>query len=378
MSKILSDDAVGIVGGGNSAHALACYLNKSSSQVHMFIRNVDTARELSARKTISSEGYLDGTYSLAGVHNSMSSFCAAVKTIFIATTADAYTAIADAMAPFLREDHLVILFSSKLLGSVLFENRLKKLGCRNCAILETDALFACRLQGTAHVNIRNKKRWNLVSAPCFLKAEENFSKVRRYFEGLELADNVIQRGLTDFGAIAHPTIMLANLNKIDRGEDFLFYVDGLTPRTAALLSAVHSEYAQIASAYGTSLVEIPNLLNSYYGAELGSAYEAMRSVSNYKTSLAPKSLDHRYLKEDISCTLVPARELARKANVPTPSLDAIVHLASCILRVPFEKEGRTLQSLGWEHLTVDEIKSLISRPSPHIESFDGAKVATAS
>ncbi|HYO58492.1 transposase [Archangium sp.] len=40
-----------------------------------------------------------------------------------------------------------------------------------------------------------------------------------------------QRGLSDFGALAHVVISIINLGKIDRQEPLLFYVEGLSDRT---------------------------------------------------------------------------------------------------------------------------------------------------
>ena len=70
---------------------------------------------------------------------------------------------------------------------------------------------------------------------------------------MEPAENLIQRGLTDFGAFAHPVITIANMSKIDRGESFLFYYEGLSERTICVLEAVELEFKAVARTYGVEL-----------------------------------------------------------------------------------------------------------------------------
>jgi len=51
--------------------------------------------------------------------------------------------------------------------------------------------------------------------------------MRRFFPGLEEAENIVQRGLTDFALFAHPSTMIANMTNVDRNTGFLFYYEGL-------------------------------------------------------------------------------------------------------------------------------------------------------
>jgi opine dehydrogenase len=78
----------------------------------------------------------------------------------------------------------------------------------------------------------------------------------------------------------------------------------------------------------------------------------MTSVPNYRHSVAPATLNHRYLSEDVHCTLIPLRELAQKAEVATPTLDGIIHFTS-LIAAPSKGETKTrsLDALGWSSLS---------------------------
>lgn len=352
------EGSVGIVGGGNSAHALAAYLAKHGSVPHIYARNPAKLADLAQSHRLRATGVVDGLFAVARVTGSPAELLADCKTVFICTVATAYTDVARQLAPHITPEHELIVFSSKLFGSVEVASALERLGStRPSIIVETDALIAARLQPDGSITMRGIKGWNLAATPNPADMERGTALVQRFFPQVEQAVNLVHRGLTDFGALVHPLTVLANVNRVDRGESFLFYVDGFTPRTAALLEALESELAAIARAFGASLIPARELLDRYYGCHTnGTLLDAMRSVPNYRTSVAPPQLDHRYLQEDVSCTLVPARELARKAGLETPMLDAVVSMAGVLLGPEVLRDARTLARLSLGDLDADELR----------------------
>ena len=86
----------------------------------------------------------------------------------------------------------------------------------------------------------------------------------------------------------------------------------------------------------------------------------MQTVPNYRTSVAPDKLNHRYLREDVCSTLVLMHYLAKLAGVETPIADAIVYIAQVLTGENFLQTGRTLDKLGWSKLSYSELKKWIS------------------
>lgn len=301
-------------------------------------------------------GKIEGTFRLAGFGDDAETFVRVCETIYLATDVTAYPSAVTRLAPHLRGGQRIVCFSSKLGGSVEVATLLEREGVRGIDVVETDALFACRVLEDGSVRVRGIKRWTLFGAPTRRAIEAAIPFFEREHPGIEPAEHVIQRGLTDFGAVAHAPTVLANVNRIDRGESFLFYVEGWTERTIVMMEAVEAELGAIARAYDTTLMPMAEVLDRYYGGGRESTLlAAMHAVPNYRESLAPTSLDHRYVREDVSSTLVPASELARVAGVATPTLDAVIQLASLLHRCDYRREGRTLARLGWEGLSRREI-----------------------
>ena len=73
----------------------------------------------------------------------------------------------------------------------------------------------------------------------------------------------------------------------------------------------------------------------------------------------PNDLNGRYLTEDVPCSLVAMVEVARLAGVSTPVMDSVVILASTLKSENYLESGRTLEKMGLNGMTIDEIKDLL-------------------
>lgn len=348
--------SIGVVGTGPSARALACHLSDKGNHVHLLTRDAARLAWLEARGgSIKATGRISGEHPVASFTADPAAMLARADVIFLATVVPAYEDVLVRLAPHLTERHRIVLFSSKLLGSVHVMRMLEELRAPAVPVVETDALFASRLLEDESVWVRGIKAWTLYSGANRGATADFVPLMNELFPGLEPATNVIHRGLTDFGALAHAPTVIANMNAISRGQPFLFYYEGFTDETIALLEACESELRAVAAAFGSELLPMAELLDRYYGCDPRDLRTAMRTVPNYQYSQSPPKLDHRFLREDVGSSLVPLTELGRVAGVPTPTVDAVVHLASVLLREDLRAGGRTLERVGWRGLAKEEI-----------------------
>lgn len=351
---------VGVIGSGSSACALAAYLSNRGHAVSMLTRDKANSPVLSLDRQLKTFGKLEGSYAISDFTTSERDFFEHSEYVFVATVATAYSSVAARIASYLKPFHKIVLFSSKLGGSLEFKASLNRLGQPDIPVLETDALFACRKQKNESVWIKGIKKWTLYSSVNKSSTIAHGKVLQDLFPGLEPAENVIQRGLTDFGALAHAPIMLANMVQVDKGQKFQFYRQGMTGNTVKIMDQMEAEFAQLSRAYGADLIPMPELLKRYYGCDSTNLLSAMQTVPNYEYSMSPNALNHRFLKEDVSCTLVPASELAAKAEISVPVLDSVITFASVLAGEDLRNSGRTLNKLGLSHMDADSIKAYIS------------------
>ncbi|CAM04031.1 NAD/NADP octopine/nopaline dehydrogenase-like protein [Saccharopolyspora erythraea NRRL 2338] len=363
-------DEIGVIGAGGEGLAVTAYLSSIGRMVRLCTRDPARIGGIRRTRSIRATGSLEGRFPVGEVTGDPAHLASHCRVLVVAAITTAYRDIARALAPHLTGDHVVVLFSSKLCGSAEFAEALSREGRHGVDVVETDALFAARPRDTDGVAVLGVKRWNLLSGARRESVTRCAPLLREWFPWVEPARNLIERGLTDFGAVAHAPIALANLGSIERGEELLFYLDGMSDRTVVLLEQAEREFRAVAHAYGADLTPMAQVLDRYYGCRTTCVLDAMRSVEAYQTIPAPESLDHRFLREDIASTLVPLEALAATAGVPTPMISSTINIMSLLSGEQFRDTGRTLHRLGWAELTHDEILDRISPDDRHALAVD--------
>ncbi|MCX6127055.1 MAG: NAD(P)-binding domain-containing protein [Proteobacteria bacterium] len=136
---------VGVIGSGNSAHALAAWLSSQGHAVTIYARNLAKLSHVEQSESITSRGQLEGTFPIRRITDSAQILCENTDVIFVATLATAYSDVARQLAPYISSHHCVVLFSGKLCGCLEMSNAFA-VHEKSIPVIETDSIFACRLQ----------------------------------------------------------------------------------------------------------------------------------------------------------------------------------------------------------------------------------------
>jgi opine dehydrogenase len=88
-------------------------------------------------------------------------------------------------------------------------------------------------------------------------------------------------------------------------------------------------------------------------------YDAIHNNEGYRGIQAPTSLENRYILEDVPTSLVPISAFGKLVKVKTPTIDAIVKLASIMMGVDFFKEARNFERLHLKGKTLEEVKCIM-------------------
>lgn len=160
--------------------------------------------------------------------------------------------------------------------------------------------------------------------------------------------------------VIHPAPTLMNAGRIESTEgDFFFYREGMTSAVGKVMHAVDDERCAIAAALGLQVPSALGMMNRYYGQchESLSRFAFHSDVHNLQKS-APKSLEHRYLLQDIPYVLAPWAALGQRLGVATQAIQALIHLATLANGGPVAAVGRTLESIGLHRLTATQLGRL--------------------
>ncbi len=349
-----------VIGAGHGGQAMAAEMASRGFAVTLYNRTYERIEVVDFRKGIELQQE-DGSIvfaQLRGVTADIGEALAEARLVMVVVPASGHRDIALASAPYLRDHHVVVLHPGRTGGAFEFKQALIEGNCNcNPIICEAETfLFAARSNGPAEARIFRTKFSVPVSALPATRTQEALDVLSPVYPQFIPAKNVLYTGLNNMGAIFHPALTLLNAGWIEaRQGDFQFYMDGVTPATARVLAALDRERVTVAAAMGIRAQTAEEWLERAYGALGGNLYEAMHANPGYGGIKAPNIIQHRYIFEDVPCSLVPIALIGHQYGVDTTAIHAIVKLANVVHATDYWRKGRTLERLGIKGMSVSEL-----------------------
>lgn len=355
-----------VLGAGNGGQALSAILKHKGNEVRLWARNHHLVKELNdIGRKINLYGAIRATTTIDLVSTSIEDVTEGASIIFIVLPATAHSDMAKLLAPLLKKWQTVILNPGRTAGAVEFSSGIRDLIQADGMplILETQSLFcACRAKTPGEVDILSFKKNNLIGGFPKERISGVSDALSAIYQGLRFAENTLQTGLDNMGAILHPAPVLLNSGWIEsRDTFFAHYYQGISPSVSKYLEKMDSERLQIAERLSVQVRSVKNWHEESYGCVGKTLYETLHKNSAYASLDAPRTLVHRYLLEDLPTGLVPISELGKVTGVPTPHIDTIINLGSAMLEVDFRSIGRNLSSLRLEGKTVSDVRNIFEK-----------------
>jgi opine dehydrogenase len=345
--------------------ALAGYLARNGHHVSLWNRSRSRVEPVAAQGGVRLK--LSGAPAatiqpIALATSNMAAAIARVKVILIAVPASGHAEVARTCAPHLRQGQTVLLLPGRTGGALAFRRVLQECGCRTEIVLGEANTFplASRSIGPAESIVFGDKAELAAAALPARDTGRLIATCRDVLPMLTAAPSVLHTSLSNLGAILHPTILLLNAGRIERGEVFDFYTEGVTSRVAQVLAAADSERLRIATAYGERVQSLREWIGTAYGHQGETLRDVIAGNPSYLGIKAPASLQHRYLYEDVPTGLMPLIELASAAGLAVPTLRSLVAQAESALQRHEWPGERSLGSLGLDGMSVAEIRSVVA------------------
>ena len=196
------------------------------------------------------------------------------------------------------------------------------------------------------------RKWWLQIATCpGNRIAAVFPLLSQLFPQAVAAPNILRTGFTNANAMLHVANCVANAGRIENGESYKFYAKGVTPAVARLYDAINAERVAVAAALGASVPTLSDWFDRVYGVREATLDETCRRLTYssdgpYQATGTPKSLDHKFITEDVPTGLIPMSALGAAAGVSTPAIDALVEVVRSMTGKDFAEEARTLERLG--------------------------------
>lgn len=350
-----------IVGAGNGGQSMAAHLALLGFPTTLWDVEPEKVRALrAAGRRIVLSGAVEGAAEIPVVTGEMGEAVRGADVVMVILPTVYHGSVAEAMAPHLRDGQVVVLNPGATGGALEVRNVFRRTGSTaGVVVAETDTLlYACRSPRPGEAVIHGIKDHVDVGALPAAASPRVAAALQAAFPQFCSVSSVLQTSLTNMNAMMHPAPTLLNAGRIESRASFEYYREGVTPAIARVVEGLDAERLRLAAALG---VRVPSLLEWYatgYGARGRSLHEAVQQVRGYDGIQGPKSLDTRYLFEDLATGLVPLSLLGGAMGVATPLMRSVVELGSALLGRDFWREGRSLEKLGLAGKTPEEIRKL--------------------
>ncbi|KXA89842.1 hypothetical protein AKJ62_02255 [candidate division MSBL1 archaeon SCGC-AAA259D14] len=295
--------------------------------------------------------------------------------LYITVPSFAHNRYFEELAPYL-EDGQIIFINVGNFGSLVGRNILMDKGVlpdKDIKIAETNtAPFSSRKAGYTK---EPDKPWKtlishyseegyLCSALPADDTDEVLKTLRNMYPHLEPASNVLITSTQNYN-LFHVPVMVCNAGVLESTEgDFYFWGEGGSRRVCDLMDKTDEERTGVLDKIG---VEAKKLVK-YLPESPDTAWEWFHEIyQGTKTSHASKiwregyddPFQYRYLTEDVPYLMTPLASLGNSLDVPTPTMDALIELASILSQKDFWKEGRKVEDMGLGDFTGEEIKKYV-------------------
>ncbi|MFX0060787.1 MAG: NAD/NADP octopine/nopaline dehydrogenase family protein, partial [Candidatus Hermodarchaeota archaeon] len=347
-----------ILGAGNAGQAFAAILSRQGFDVKLWNRTPTTIEHINRRGGIEIQGIDSGFAKLSLASSNIGTVLYDADIVMVSVPASAHRAIAEASAPYLQDDQVIILNPGRTFGAFEFLQTIREQGCfADIIIAEAQSLiYVCRALRPGLVKVVGIKKSLPVAAVPHYKTSKVMNILKQVHKEFNPAKSVLHTSMENMGAIFHPAPLIFNAARAeDPKVTYDHYLDGITSTIGCFLEKMDMERCNVATALGINTITAKDWLKKVYGSHGDTLCEVFQNTKNYQRIGAPNTLKHRYIFEDIPTGLVPIASLGKMLEVETPYINTFVNFSNCLVNMNFWETGRTVESLGINDFTEKEI-----------------------
>ena len=358
----MKDLKFAIIGAGAGGQSMAAILAQEGYIVKLHDNNQATIDRLNKLGEIKITGAIEAVATPEIITTDITAAVDDVNVIMIVTTTDGHRDVANKISPLLHDGQIIMLNPGHLGGALEITNIIRESGCKAELIIAEagDLMYACRVIEVGHIFHSGLKSETKVATLPGKDIDKLIEVLKPVFSNIVAAQNVLYTGLEAGGAMLHPIPTLMNLNRIDSGQPFDYYMEGITPSVAKLIEVADEERLAVCTALRVKLPSLITNLQRIYKLTQDDLYELLQNNKAYVGVKSPKDLRHRFVVEDTVSGLVPLSSLGKQLGVPTPMIDAFIKIGSVASGHDYFEEGRTVEKLGLADKTIEEIYRYIS------------------
>ncbi len=351
----MKDEVITIIGAGNGGFAMAADLALAGFRINLyelpqFQSNVEAISEVGGIEITGAAR--NGFAKLAKITTNIGEAVNDASYIIVVTQSLVHENIAALLAPVIRPDQFLYIMPGSG-GSFLFAKKFREKGLK-VSIAETITLpYGCRKKNPKSINVTRLLEGNMIGVLPSKNTGEVVNAFKTFYPDAIPMKNVLEAALYNPNLILHPAASVLNMARIEYAKgDFGLYQEGFSPSIMKVLFAIDREIMQIFEKLGMSVFSYKKLVEMRYKKSFEEQFFGLMCKLG---SRGPFDVKTRYITEDVPIGLVLLASVGQWANVPTPTVDAIIQLAGLMNDTDYWPMGRTVEKLGIAQMTPDEL-----------------------
>jgi len=347
----MAETMVAIIGAGSGGVYLAAELGMLGCRLRL--TDLDDTRLAEVRTLGGLDVDPGGFIPIERVTTDLAAAIDGADVIAVCTGGTYQESVASGLAPLLRDGQIILLIQGNTGGSLVFRRTLDAAGCRATVdVAEMDNYpYSCWRPGPTSIRPIVRKKFLQIASFPGNRTDPVFAVLAPLFPHAVAAPTVISTGFTNANAMLHVANCIANAGKIDRGENYKFYAEGVTASVARLYRAINAERVAVAAALGAGVPTLEDWFERTYGVRGATFSETCQLLTTnsdgpYQATGTPRAWGHNYISEDVPVGLMPMAALGLAAGVPTPLIDAVIAIAGTLAGTDFAATARTVERMG--------------------------------
>lgn len=345
---------VAILGGGHGCYAAAVDFTERGHEVRLWRRKASAFPSTPRIHVKDARGERD--VDIALMTDDLGKAVRGAQLIVLPLPAFAQEDIARNLAPHL-EDGQVLFLPPGTFGSVAMLRELRRAGCKaEVALAETGTLpYLARKHGEDQVAITAYAvRLPTGVVPARL-ADAAFQVLREGYPSVEPVEDALSGALMNAGPIIHPPLILMNAGPLEHFPAWDIHNEGTQPSIRAVTNALDEERMRVREALGYAAPHFP--LRDHYETDqwmYGDAHKMLVDSGDWREKIDLHT--HRYMTEDVHYGLAFLASVANWSGAEAPIANGLLAIASGICGRDLRKGPRTLPTMGYDKLSVQELK----------------------
>lgn len=344
---------VAVVGAGGTGHTIAADLALRGYDVSLCDSEAyhEILERTAANGGVRTSGMIgEGFAPLPLVTTDLGLALKDAELVICCTIANRDGEVAEMIAPCLRRDSVVLL-SAGSAGALVYRRVFDRHGLQETVVGETCGnMFSCRLLEDG-VTVFTGSRYTAKKAAA-VPAADTPRLIEAFRDVYELlpAENILDTAFNGPNLMGHLVLCTLNAGAIENSEDtYYVFRQGICRSAVNLVDTMWLEKKAVLDRLNIPCTPSPAAKYRRFMDPQEHQFDDFKSLAG------PDKLTNRYITEDTPMLVCLFISVARKLDIPVPLFESLVRVVSAINQTDYYAEGRTLENLGLDGLSADEI-----------------------